>query len=215
MKFSYGVAVLLFLVTGTLTDDDFNLEDALGADDVTKPPKPAEKPRVDGGFDLNLEDAVRPDPTPKPNKPAVVPPKSGGDDSGFDLLDALQPDPKTEKPAVVPPKSGGGGGSFDDTSLLDVAEGDYKPDGGRSGGRASNYDDQGGADEPKEAGSGQIAGIASAIGVALLGAASSYFAYQKKKLCFKLQGGSDPESGKGGRDAHSDPQSLSNLLRTN
>ncbi|XP_047432614.1 CD99 molecule isoform X3 [Mugil cephalus] len=186
MKFSYGVAVLLFLVTGTLTDDDFNLEDALGADDVTKPPKPAEKPRVDGGFDLNLEDAVRPDPTPKPNKPAVVPPKSGG-----------------------------GGGSFDDTSLLDVAEGDYKPDGGRSGGRASNYDDQGGADEPKEAGSGQIAGIASAIGVALLGAASSYFAYQKKKLCFKLQGGSDPESGKGGRDAHSDPQSLSNLLRTN
>ncbi|XP_047432613.1 CD99 molecule isoform X2 [Mugil cephalus] len=150
MKFSYGVAVLLFLVTGTLTDDDFNLEDALGADDVTKPPKPAEKPRVDGGFDLNLEDAVRPDPTPKPNKPAVVPPKSGGDDSGFDLLDALQPDPKTEKPAVVPPKSGGGGGSFDDTSLLDVAEGDYKPDGGRSGGRASNYDDQGGADEPKD-----------------------------------------------------------------
>lgn len=42
---------------------------------------------------------------------------------------------------------------------------------------------------PTEAGSGQIAGIASAIGVALLGAASSYFAYQKKKLCFKLQGG--------------------------
>ena len=42
---------------------------------------------------------------------------------------------------------------------------------------------------PTEAGSGQIAGIASAIGVALLGAASSYIAYQKKKLCFKLQGG--------------------------
>lgn len=42
---------------------------------------------------------------------------------------------------------------------------------------------------PAEAGSGQIAGIVSAIGVALLGAASSYFAYQKKKLCFKLQGG--------------------------
>lgn len=37
--------------------------------------------------------------------------------------------------------------------------------------------------------SGKIAGIAGAIGVALLGAASSYFAYQKKKLCFKLQGG--------------------------
>lgn len=42
---------------------------------------------------------------------------------------------------------------------------------------------------PALAESGKIAGIASAIGVALLGAASSYFAYQKKKLCFKLQGG--------------------------
>lgn len=40
-----------------------------------------------------------------------------------------------------------------------------------------------------EAGSGPIAGIISAIGVALVGAASGYFAYQKKKLCFKLQGG--------------------------
>lgn len=41
----------------------------------------------------------------------------------------------------------------------------------------------------EEAGSGQIAAIVSGIGVALLGAASSYFAYQKKKLCFKVQGG--------------------------
>lgn len=40
-----------------------------------------------------------------------------------------------------------------------------------------------------EADAGTVAGIASAIGVALLGAASSYFAYQKKKLCFKIQGG--------------------------
>lgn len=38
-------------------------------------------------------------------------------------------------------------------------------------------------------GAGPIAGIVSAIGVALFGAASSYFAYQKKKLCFKMQGG--------------------------
>lgn len=40
-----------------------------------------------------------------------------------------------------------------------------------------------------EAGSGTLAGIISAVGVALVGAASSYFAYQKKKLCFKIQGG--------------------------
>lgn len=34
-----------------------------------------------------------------------------------------------------------------------------------------------------------MAAILSSVGVALLGAASSYFAYQKKKLCFKVQGG--------------------------
>lgn len=39
-----------------------------------------------------------------------------------------------------------------------------------------------------EAGSGKVAGILGAIGVALVGAASGYFAYQKKKLCFKPQG---------------------------
>uniref|UniRef100_A0A3Q4MRG9 CD99 molecule n=1 Tax=Neolamprologus brichardi TaxID=32507 RepID=A0A3Q4MRG9_NEOBR len=64
-------------------------------------------------------------------------------------------------------------------------------------------------------GSGPIAGIISAVGVALVGAASSYFAYQKKKLCFKLQGGADPESGKGHQGTRSEPQVLSNLLQTN
>ncbi|TSK17987.1 Glycogenin-1 [Bagarius yarrelli] len=33
-----------------------------------------------------------------------------------------------------------------------------------------------------------MAGIISAVAVAVFGAASSYFAYQKKKLCFKVQG---------------------------
>uniref|UniRef100_A0A3Q0S945 CD99 molecule n=1 Tax=Amphilophus citrinellus TaxID=61819 RepID=A0A3Q0S945_AMPCI len=68
---------------------------------------------------------------------------------------------------------------------------------------------------PAEAGSGPLAGIISAVGVALVGAASSYFAYQKKKLCFKMQGGADPESGKGHQGTHSEPQALSNLLQSN
>ncbi len=38
-------------------------------------------------------------------------------------------------------------------------------------------------------GGGAMAAIISSVGVAILGAASSYFAYQKKKLCFKVQGG--------------------------
>uniref|UniRef100_A0A3Q3J8L0 CD99 molecule n=1 Tax=Monopterus albus TaxID=43700 RepID=A0A3Q3J8L0_MONAL len=109
------------------------------------------------------------------------------------------PNPKPDKPDVKPPKSGGGRGTFGDSDLLDVSGGDYKPDGGRSGGGMCVFC-------PPEAGPGQIAGIVSAIGVALVGAASSYFAYQKKKLCFKLQGGADPESGKGQHGTHSDPQ---------
>ncbi|XP_070787026.1 CD99 molecule [Enoplosus armatus] len=225
MRFRCGVVLLLFLVPGTFTQGGFELSDAI--DDVAptpaKPkdlPKAPEKPKTDDGFGLNLEDAFGPDPVPKTDKPAVKPPKSGGDGFGFNLEDAFGPDPvpKTDKPAVKPPKSGGGGGSFDDSDLFDVSGGDYKPDGGRSGGGGRGADPghnpQGGADEPQAAGSGQIAGIVSTIGVALLGAASSYFAYQKKKLCFKIQGGADPESGKGHHGTQSDPQVFSNLLRT-
>uniref|UniRef100_A0AAQ4RSS9 CD99 molecule n=1 Tax=Gasterosteus aculeatus aculeatus TaxID=481459 RepID=A0AAQ4RSS9_GASAC len=189
------VAVLLLLVTGTLTDDGFDLFDAL--DDPVSTPKPKEqpkapeKPKSDGGLDLL--DAFGPDPTVKPKKPSSR--DSGG--AGLDLEDALGP----------------GGGTFGDSDLLDVSGGDYKPEGGGGGAGDSGYN-QGGADEPKEAGPGQIAGIVSAVGVALLGAASSYFAYQKKKLCFKLKGGADPESGRGQSDAQSGLQVFSNLLKT-
>ncbi|MGH0121040.1 UNVERIFIED_CONTAM: hypothetical protein FKN15_049415 [Acipenser sinensis] len=34
---------------------------------------------------------------------------------------------------------------------------------------------------------GTIAGIASAIGMALMGVVTSYISYQKKKLCFSIQ----------------------------
>nr|XP_020478943.1 CD99 antigen-like isoform X1 [Monopterus albus] len=189
MKFCLRIVFLLFLVTGALTQDALDLDLADALDDKDVPPTKKTKKPSPGDFGLDLEDALGPDPNPKP-----------------------------DKPDVKPPKSGGGRGTFGDSDLLDVSGGDYKPDGGRSGGGHAvdpGYDSHGGADEPQEAGPGQIAGIVSAIGVALVGAASSYFAYQKKKLCFKLQGGADPESGKGQHGTHSDPQVLSNLLRTN
>ncbi|XP_040031237.2 CD99 molecule isoform X2 [Gasterosteus aculeatus] len=142
------VAVLLLLVTGTLTDDGFNLFDAL--DDPVSTPKPKEqpkapeKPKSDGGLDLL--DAFGPDPTVKPKKPSSR--DSGG--AGLDLEDALGPDPqpKPDKPAVKPPSSGGGG-TFGDSDLLDVSGGDYKPEGGGGGAGDSGYN-QGGADEPKD-----------------------------------------------------------------
>ncbi|XP_037099440.1 CD99 molecule isoform X3 [Syngnathus acus] len=204
MKFCLLPAVLL-LVTGALTQDD------------PTPPQPKEQPKspdntnLDDG--LKLFDALGPD-EPEPEKPKK--PKNTGDSDGFgfDLDDALKPDPnaKPDTPVVNPPKRGGGGGNFDDNDLFDISDGgNSNPDDGRFG--DSNYNHAGGADQPQEAGSGKIAGIVSAIGVALLGAASSYFAYQKKKLCFKIQGGADPESGKS-HPTQSNPQVYSNLLRT-
>ncbi|XP_026217604.1 CD99 molecule isoform X2 [Anabas testudineus] len=267
MKLCLWVVSLLLLVSGTLSQDGFNLFDALDDQEPTpaKPkdqPKATEKPKAgdltptqkpkkpgsgDSGFDLSdvfddleptpakpkdqpkapekpkaggeldLLDAFGPDltPTQKPKKPSSGDSGAGG--TGFDLNDALGPDtnPKPDKP-VNPPKSGGGGGTFGDSDLSDVSGGDYKPD--DTGGRRTvdpGYDPQGGADQPQGEGAGPIAGIVSAIGVALFGAASSYFAYQKKKLCFKMQGGADPESGKGHSGTQSEPQVFSNLLRTN
>ncbi|KAM7365229.1 hypothetical protein PAMP_016174 [Pampus punctatissimus] len=214
MKFCLRIVLLLFLLTGTLTQDGFDLSAALDDTEPTpaKPkeqPKAPEKPKTDG-FDLS---SALDDKEPTPAKPKEQPKPSGKPktDEDFDLsvaLDNTNPNPTTDKPAVKPPPSGGGG-SFDDNDLSDVANGDYKPDGGRSGG--------GGAVDPghdTQAGTGQIAGIVSAIGAAILGAATSYFAYQKKKLCFKLQGGEDPESGKDQHGTQSEPQVLSNLLKT-
>ncbi|XP_026157472.1 CD99 molecule isoform X2 [Mastacembelus armatus] len=158
MKFCLRIALLVFLVNGTLTQEGFDLSDALEDPPPTpaKPkdkPKAPEKPKTDSDFGLDLEDALGPDPHSKPDKPPVIPPKSGGGDFGLDLEDALGPDPhpKPDKPPVTPPKSGGGGGSFGDSDLFDVSGGDYKPDGGRSGGRAVDPGyDQGGADQPQD-----------------------------------------------------------------
>ncbi|KAL7852508.1 hypothetical protein SRHO_G00182930 [Serrasalmus rhombeus] len=212
---SYLWILVLASLAGSRAQD-LNLFDALDPEPV--PTKPAQKPPKPAGDDLNLFDAL--DPEPVPTKPAQKPPKPAGD-GDFNILDALDVDPK--KPAgdpkkpVAPPKHGGD--EFSDLDLGDVADNDYKPDPDRkgSGGRAadSSYDSSGG-DGGAQGGaqSGQMAGIISAVGVAILGAASSYFAYQKKKLCFKIQGGTDPESGVNHSGTQSEPQVFSNLLKS-
>ncbi|XP_047210899.1 CD99 molecule isoform X2 [Girardinichthys multiradiatus] len=199
--FFLRILLLLLVITATLTQHDFNVGDAVVPVPISQ--KPKEQP-------VN------------PKKPGSDDPKkpSSGDSGGFgfNLEDALKPGSTLEpkKPAIKSP-SGGGGGHFDDKDLFDVSDGGYKPDGGRSGGRAVDpgYDNQGGADQPQAESSGPIAGIISAVGVALVGAASSYFAYQKKKLCFKMQGGADPESGKSHQGGRSDNQVFSNLVQNN
>uniref|UniRef100_UPI003D7F93B3 CD99 molecule isoform 3 precursor n=1 Tax=Danio rerio TaxID=7955 RepID=UPI003D7F93B3 len=201
---SYTWILLLLAGLAATKAQELDLGDAFGDDDEIPTEKPKEKPpppkNADPGFDL--ADAFESD----KKKPA-----SGGE---LDLSDAFGPDTETKKPMLPPKERETGGGSFDDSDLVDVSErGGYKPDGGGSrgrGGAPSSDDQSGGAEQPQ---GGALAAIISSVGVAVLGAASSYFAYQKKKLCFKVQGGEDPESGKS-HGTNSEPQVLSNLLRS-
>ncbi|XP_059410201.1 CD99 molecule isoform X1 [Carassius carassius] len=195
---SYTWILLLLASLVATRAQDFDLADAFDDDAPAKPTEKPAPPKI---------------PDSEPKKPAVVPPKT--DDGDLNLLDAFGTDDVTKKPVVPPKERGTGGGSFDDKDLFDLNEGgEYKPDGGRSGGRGGDIpqdNENGGAsDQPQ---GGAMAAIISSVGVAILGAASSYFAYQKKKLCFKVQGGEDPESGKN-RGTQSEPQVLSNLLRS-
>ncbi|MEQ2280537.1 hypothetical protein AMECASPLE_020893 [Ameca splendens] len=103
-------------------------------------------------------------------------PKSKPAGNDFDLAEALD---KNQKP----------GGAFSDSDLEGVSRDDtYKPDKGK-GGHQKGDTNQSTQDESREttAEVGTIAGIISTVGIALVGAISSYITYQKKKLCFSIQ----------------------------
>uniref|UniRef100_A0A8C1G2Z7 CD99 molecule n=1 Tax=Cyprinus carpio TaxID=7962 RepID=A0A8C1G2Z7_CYPCA len=150
--------ILLILASLVATRaQDFDLSDAF--DDVVKPtPKPTVKPAPPKNPDSGLDilDAFDFD----PKKPDVVPPKSEDDkkkpsEGEFDLSDAFGPDTEPKKPVVPPKERGTGGGSFDDKDLFEVNEGgEYKPDGGRSGGRGGeipqNNENDGASDQPQD-----------------------------------------------------------------
>uniref|UniRef100_A0A3Q2EBA4 CD99 antigen-like protein 2 n=1 Tax=Cyprinodon variegatus TaxID=28743 RepID=A0A3Q2EBA4_CYPVA len=159
-----------------VSQGDFDLTDAL--DDGNKP---APTSRPGKGKGISLEDLLNVGSTSRTTTkaPAKVRPKKpqsspGGDD--FNLADALD---ENQKP----------GGGFSDTDLEDVSKDKgYKPDKGKGYGQKddssqSSYD--GNSEMTAEVGT--IAGIISAVSVALVGAISSYISYQKKKLCFSLQ----------------------------
>ncbi|XP_005172310.1 CD99 antigen-like protein 2 isoform X9 [Danio rerio] len=182
------LAVFSLLVVKGMSDG-LDLADALGDDDddepTTKPPKADPGAGGAGG-------AVKP--TLKPVKPTVKEPakpkpkQTGLDD--FDLADALNPDNDIKGKGK---DSGKGGSQFSDDDLLDVGnDNSYKPDKGKGGkgGSSSNVGDLDPADDNNYdtmAETGTIAGIVSAVAMALVGAVSSYISYQKKKLCFSIQ----------------------------
>ncbi|KAK9971518.1 hypothetical protein ABG768_024880 [Culter alburnus] len=136
---------------------DLDLADAFD-DDLPPTPPPKVDPAGGAGG------AVKP--TPKPVKPTVKEPakpkQTGVED--FDLKDGLDPKNDIKGPGKDSGKGGGKGAS---------SGGDLDP------ADDSNYDTM--------AETGTIAGIVSAVGMALVGAVSGYISYQKKKLCFSIQ----------------------------
>ncbi|KAL8190207.1 UNVERIFIED_CONTAM: hypothetical protein K2H54_043756 [Gekko kuhli] len=167
------------------------------------------------GEDFELGDALETAPTPT-KKPAPGTKKPISDD-GFSLEDALGGGGEPSQPQQPGghDNSGGhsnpGGEGFSDSDLLDGTLPPAKP-----GGRASNpsADGQGGDSKTGESaeGGGMLAGIISSVAVAVVGAVSSFIAYQKKKLCFKAsdQENVNMESHQG---AHAEPPVQRTLLQ--
>ncbi|XP_037335062.2 CD99 antigen-like protein 2 [Pungitius pungitius] len=178
---------LALLLLGVLSQE-LDLSDAL--DPVTPTPKPA-APAGGTGGGFNLEDSLdlvhpttKAPPKVKPKAPVNPESKPAADD--FKLSDALD----SNNDIGIKDKNKGQGGGFSDDDLFDVSKDDtYNPDKGKGGrptggkDKLDEYDDN--AETTAEVGT--IAGIVSAVAMALVGAISSYISYQKKKLCFSLQ----------------------------
>ncbi|XP_041496928.1 CD99 antigen-like protein 2 isoform X1 [Microtus oregoni] len=208
--FVFSLATLVQRGYGDL--DDFNLEDALKETSsvkqrwdhfsiTTRRPGTTRAPANPAGSNFDLTDALadgddgrrkpgtggrerwdhvtttttrRPGTTRAPSNPM--------EPDGFNLEDALDDQNDLDdrkKPSV------GEGGGFSDRDLEDIlGGGGYKPDKNKGGGGYGSTDDPGSGMSTE---TGSIAGVASALAMALIGAVSSYISYQQKKFCFSIQ----------------------------
>ncbi|XP_023972555.1 CD99 antigen-like protein 2 isoform X7 [Physeter macrocephalus] len=158
----------------------FDLADALDDQDHGH-----RKPSAGGGerWDHVTTTTRRPGATRAPAKPA---------EKEFDLADALD-DRNDQDHGHRKPSAGGGG--FSDKDLEDIlGGGEYKPDKGKGAGQYGSGDDSGSG---VSAETSTIAGVASALAMALIGAVSSYISYQQKKFCFSIQQGLSADYVKG------------------
>ncbi|XP_048885632.1 CD99 antigen-like protein 2 isoform X5 [Brienomyrus brachyistius] len=169
-KFSAWPLLWLFsLLALRVLSQDLDLEDALEL--PTKAPAPKPKPPAGAG-EKDLLTAKPPERLTTTTKAPAKPKKNPGD---LNLEDAMDP----SNDIKVDGKKNKGDGQLSDRDLEDLDG--YSPEKGK-GGREdadNNYDTL--------AETGTIAGIASAVGMALIGAVTSYISYQKKKLCFSIQ----------------------------
>ncbi|XP_066879695.1 CD99 antigen-like protein 2 isoform X3 [Kogia breviceps] len=151
-------------------DVGFSLEDAL-----------EETSSVKQRWDHVTTTTRRPGATRAPAKPA---------EKEFDLADALD-DRNDQDHGHRKPIAGGGG--FSDKDLEDIlGGGEYKPDKGKGAGQDGSGDDSGSG---VSAETSTIAGVASALAMALIGAVSSYISYQQKKFCFSIQHAAEGQEG--------------------
>uniref|UniRef100_A0A674ILS2 CD99 molecule (Xg blood group) n=1 Tax=Terrapene triunguis TaxID=2587831 RepID=A0A674ILS2_9SAUR len=95
-------------------------------------------------------------------------------------------------------------GSFKDEDLVD---GKLPPE--KRGEGDTNPKSEGDA----AASQGVIPGIISAVAVAVVGAVSSFIAYQKKKLCFKASGDQENVNMESQQGAHAEPPVQRTLLQ--
>ncbi|XP_006774174.2 PREDICTED: CD99 antigen-like protein 2 [Myotis davidii] len=163
--------------------DDFDLADALGDRDDGR-----RKQSAGGGESIDHITSTSPSISTKRPGTTRAPAKPAVDD--FDLADALD-DRNDRDDGRRKPSAGGGG--FSDKDLEDVlGGGDYKPDKGRGDGGYGNNDDSEAGMSPE---TGTIAGVASALAMALIGAVTSYISYQQKKFCFRIQHAAEGQEG--------------------
>ncbi|XP_068778161.1 CD99 antigen isoform X1 [Struthio camelus] len=169
--------------------------------------------RVRGNFDdFSLEDAL------EPTKKLPASQKPASHDDGFSLEDAVDPgDPKqdpparpgdTDNPKQGPPAHPKDTGSIDDSDLYDGSLPGGRDRGGSDGRKDSNPSNGG----ESEASQGAVAGIISAVVATVIGAVSSFIAYQKKKLCFKQSADQENVNMESHRGAQSEPPVQRTLL---
>ncbi|NWY75280.1 C99L2 protein, partial [Erithacus rubecula] len=143
---------------------------------TTKPAKPTSKPfSRPGKPDNTFWDVIRTTTTKQP-KTTRAPPKRNPekDPMDFDLADALDDGKDAGRPDVRPGKE------FSDDDLASIVDGGYSPDKKKVPMPKLSLC-------PTVAETGTIAGIASGLAMALIGAVSSYISYQQKKFCFSIQ----------------------------
>lgn len=177
--------------------DDFNLEDALKETSsvkqrwdhfstTTRRPGTTRPPANPAG----RWDHVATTTTRRPGTTRAPPNPVEPDDLNLaDALDDQNVIDGGKKPNV------GEGGGLSDKDLEDIlGGGEYKPDKNKGGGGYGSNDDPGSGMSTE---TGTIAGVASALAMALIGAVSSYISYQQKKFCFSIQQGLNADYVKG------------------